>query len=160
MRTKMKITLLAAVMMLPILGLQAQQRGQNGQGNRQYSERSGIPDLTAEQKEQMQAYRLDVQKSSLPIKNELGENRAKMNTLITAVDPDMKAIDKLIDENAKLMASIMKIKAQNHQKVRSLLTEDQRVVFDTKSVNFARSGQRGNGRKGANGNRGTRGGAK
>ena len=156
----MKITLLAVVMMIPLMGLQAQQRGQNGQGNRQHSERSGIPDLTAEQKEQMQAFRLDVQKNSLPIKNELGENRAKMNTLITTDKPDMKAIDKLIDENAELMASLMKIKAQNHQKVRSLLTDDQRVVFDTKSVDFVRSGQRGNGRREANGNRGTRGGAK
>ena len=156
----MKITLLVAVMMVPLMGLQAQQRGQNGQGNRQHTERSGIPDLTAEQKEQMQTLRLDVQKSSLPIKNELGENRAKMNTLITADDADMKAIDKLIDENAVLMASLMKIKAQNHQKVRSLLTEDQRIVFDSKSVDFARSRQRSNGRKGANGGQRQRGGAK
>ena len=143
MKTQMKIKLLVAVMLLPLMSLYAQPNGQNRQHAQQSRERTVIPDLTDEQKDQMQEIRLSTQKSLLPIKNELGENRAKLRTLTTADNPDMKAIDKLIDENGQLMASMMKIQASNHQKVRSLLTEDQRIVFDSKKRGFDRSGRRG-----------------
>ena len=64
-----------------------------------------------------------------------------MRTLTTAESPDMKAINKLIDENAKLRADLAKQRAANHQEFRKILTEEQRIKFDSRSGQ--RSHQRG-----------------
>ena len=62
-----------------------------------------------------------------------------MKTLTTAEQADMKAINKVIDSKTDVLAKMMKLKAENHQKVRAILTEEQRVIFDTRSPDHARS---------------------
>ena len=106
---------------------QMDQRGLRGQM------REMIPNLTEEQKGKMKALRLDMQKSKLPIENELREKKARMRTLSTADNPDMKAINKLIEEMGDLKVKLGKLKASHHQEVRKQLTEEQRVFFDSHS---------------------------
>ena len=103
--------------------------------NNQHEQRERGPawlDLSEEQKTKAEALRLNMQKAALPIKNQLGENRAKMRPLTTADNPDMKAINKLIDKNAALRAELEKLRVASHQDFRKLLTEEQRVKFDTR----------------------------
>jgi Spy/CpxP family protein refolding chaperone len=88
--------------------------------------------LSDEQKAKAQELRLNMQKSALPVRNKLGENQAKMRTLTTAESPDMKAINKLIDENAKLKADLEKLRAANHQEFRKMLSEEQRLELDSR----------------------------
>lgn len=153
-----------AIMMLPITAAMAQQRG-NGPGNGgngngdQLQRRDGsgmmsaIPDLTDEQQEKIKAIHLNMMKESLPIKNKIGENEAKMKTLQTADNPDMKAINALIDETAKLEADLKKKMAANHQDVRKLLTAEQRVIFDSRFGQMRAHADR-QGRDGERGERG------
>ena len=89
--------------------------------------------LSDEQKSKAEELRLNMQKSALPIRNQIGENKAKLRTLSTSENPDMKAINKLIDQNAELRAKLEKLRAANHQEFRKMLTEEQRVKFDSRS---------------------------
>jgi len=93
----------------------------------------GILDLSEEQRSKIGELRLDLMKESLPLRNKLNENRARFKSLSTAENVDMNAINELIDENVKLQADLQKKAALNHQNIRELLTEDQRVVFDSGS---------------------------
>ena len=141
MKNSWKYILMIAIFALPLMESMAQNRQQGAQRQRAYSherfDRVQIPDLTDDQRANMKEFRLDMQKKMLPLRNELGENRAKMRTLTTAESADMKAINKLIDGNAEIMANMMKVRAENHQSIRKILTEEQRIVFDSKRKDFA-----------------------
>ena len=90
--------------------------------------------LTEDQQAQMKSLHLKLQQEMLPIRNKLGENRARFRTLSTAENADMKAINKLIDTNSQLSASMVKLQAANQQAVRKLLTEEQRIIFDSREL--------------------------
>ena len=111
--------------------------------------------LTEDQRSQMKSLRLKLQQEMLPIRNQLGENRARFRTLSTAENADMKAINKLIDGNSQLTANIAKLRASNHQAVRKLLTEEQRIIFDSRD--FSRGDKRVQGQRGQRGERCQRG---
>jgi Spy/CpxP family protein refolding chaperone len=82
------------------------------------------------QREEIKKIRMEQLKERTKLRNLLREKRAKLEVLQTADKPDMKEINKLIDEIAAIQAQEMKIQAASRQKIRSLLTEEQRVVFD------------------------------
>jgi Spy/CpxP family protein refolding chaperone len=145
---KLAIVLLALTPIMVVLAFAQTGQGQRGrqdfsrgfqQGERMYQR---IPDLSEDQKSEMEKLHLIMMKEALPIRNQLNENRAKYKTLSTGDNVDLKAVNKLIDENAKLQADLKKKAAANHQEVRKLLTDDQRIVFDS------RAGQRQGFRKG------------
>lgn len=89
-----------------------------------------IPDLSKEQEAKIKELHKNHLKLMLPMKNELNEKEAKLNSLNSAEKPDMKAINALIDEITLLKGKMMKAKNQFMQDVRALLTEDQRLAFD------------------------------
>jgi len=103
-----------------------QMRNNNGTGYQ-----CNIPDLTEAQQKQIDELRTAHQKEMLQYRNQMQEKQAKLNTLRTADKADMAAIDKMIDEIGTLHTQMMKAKENHRQKVRSLLTEQQRVYFDT-----------------------------
>ncbi|MFT4834598.1 MAG: Spy/CpxP family protein refolding chaperone [Marinoscillum sp.] len=87
--------------------------------------------LSSEQMDQMKAIKLNNQKEMLPLKNTLGEKEAKLKSLQTAPNADMKAINSQLDEIGALKIKMAKVKASGHQEVRKLLSDDQRIMFDT-----------------------------
>jgi Spy/CpxP family protein refolding chaperone len=89
-----------------------------------------IPDLTDEQKEQIKNLRVELMQDLTSLKNKLGEKQARLRTLQTANKANMSEINKEIESIGDLRTEIMKLKAANHQKIRSLLTDEQRVFFD------------------------------
>ena len=99
-------------------------------------EQSGNPmqelKLTPEQKKSIFDLRSNMMKSSLPVKNLIGEKKAHLKTLSTIDNPDMNAINSTIDEIASLKAQIMKMHVANRLEIRTLLTDKQRVIFDSK----------------------------
>jgi len=92
---------------------------------------NNIPNLTDEQNAKIKDLHLSHYKETLPLRNQLGELKAKQHTLVTADKPDMKAIDSNIDEITKLMNQLMKSRAAYHQQIRALLTDEQKIWFDT-----------------------------
>ena len=149
-----KISALVVVMLAIALSSSAQQRQGNPQQKKQmkFENREMLPDLTDAQKDQMKAIRIKGMKANQALKNQLMEKKAHLNTLSTADKADMKAINKQIDEISVLQASMQKVRAQNKQEIRSLLTDDQRVIFDARRGHSShRKG--GHGTNGGDGNR-------
>lgn len=90
-----------------------------------------IPDLTDQQKKDIEKIGLDMKKKSLPITNELREKRAHLNTLKTTEPIDQKAIDKEIEAIGKLRTDLAKLKEGTRIKVRNVLTDEQKIIFDS-----------------------------
>ena len=88
-----------------------------------------IPDLTAEQKKQIQKLRLEHQKDVLPLKTKLKAAKLDMQSLILE-EADQKTIDKKIEEIGKIKIELAKKKNAHRMKVRNLLTDEQKSVFD------------------------------
>lgn len=117
--------------------------GQPGPQAEQYMRRNnsgskhgiGIPGLTDEQSKKIQTLKLNFQKEMLGLKNLMVELRAKQRTLETNDKVDMKAINSNIDEITKLQNQMMKKGAEHRQQIRSILTDEQRLWFDTKVNN-------------------------
>jgi len=107
-----------------------------------------IPDLSEDQKSQIKNLRMQMTKETTPIKAQIREKKAHLNTLSIAEKPDMKAINKTIDEIGALQVKIMKAHAKMRQDIRALLTDEQKVVFDSKAGNMKGHGAKGYGTKG------------
>ncbi len=132
------IMLLIAASLILTGGAFAQQRGMHP-GDMERQEMHGkehaehmpmIPDLTEKQKEQIKDLRTEHLKAMLPLKNQLMEKRARLHTLSTGENVNMKEINKITEEIGALKTRMMKEHAAHRQEVRKLLTEEQRVFFD------------------------------
>jgi Spy/CpxP family protein refolding chaperone len=95
-----------------------------------------ISDLTPQQYAEIKELILNKNKILIQTENELNEKKALLKTLETSDNPNMKSIDKLIEEIGSLIVTQMRANAECTQKIRSLLTEEQRVEFDMKILNI------------------------
>ncbi len=86
--------------------------------------------FTKEQQEKVKGIRLETAKQVKPLRNELGELKARQQTLTTVDKTDLNAIYSNIDKMTMVKAEIQKIMAKQHQQIRSLLTEEQLLKFD------------------------------
>lgn len=91
-----------------------------------------IPDLTEDQKAQINEIREAGRKQMEPQRQETKKLRMKMIELKSAENPDQKQINELIDRQAKVKAEMMKTRTASELKIRSLLTPEQRKAFDAK----------------------------
>ena len=126
----------------------------NGMMNKQGQDRSvrmlnRIPDITDAQKSQITKLYTESMKEMLPLRNELNEIKAHKRTLCTASETNINKINKQIDKQTSVKNKMMKLRAKTHQDIRNILTEDQRVFFDT----HKRMGRKGHGNNKGNGNR-------
>ncbi|KAF5076585.1 Heavy-metal resistance [anaerobic digester metagenome] len=115
-----------------------------------------IPNLTEEQKTQIEALRVKHMKSTTDLKNQMNEKRARLRTLESAENPNLGDINKTIDEITAIKATLMKNKAAHRAEISKLLTEEQRVYFNSSprgKGNGEGRGHRGN-RNGKGGGRG------
>lgn len=90
-----------------------------------------IPDLTEEQETQIASLRTAHLKDVQPLRSEIKINKAKIDALMIQDVPDSKAIDQLIEANGKLRTEIQKKSAAHRLEVRKLLTDEQKVLFDS-----------------------------
>ncbi len=98
---------------------------------RQHGIENRIPNLSDQQKEQIKSLRLSFMSDVLPLKNQLKEKQAHLNTLQTAEKADLNQINKTIEEIGNLKINIAKRKALFRQNVRKNLDDEQRIYFDT-----------------------------
>ena len=149
---KIKVTTwmigLAAILMLAGLQVNAQRgrgygsgRGDGngpgrgyGQGPGPHNQMEEILDLTDEQSGKIEKLHLDFQKETLPARNKIREKNAQLNTLVTEGAAQSK-IDQLIEEIGELRTDIQKSRMNTHLKVRGLLTDEQKVKFDSHFTN-------------------------
>lgn len=108
-----------------------------------------IEDLTPEQQEKIRALHLNRMEASALHRASMDELQAKKRGLMLAQNPDMAEVDRLIDEMSALRAQWMKDNAAHRQEVRNMLSDEQRIIFDTKPTGrpvmrgMYRSGQGG-----------------
>ena len=88
---------------------------------------SGLSDA---QRVQVEKWQTEMQKEVTQLDNQLREKQVRLQTLETQRVANMKAINQNIDEQTKLLAKQMKLKAGYKQKIRTLLNEEQRAQFD------------------------------
>jgi len=91
----------------------------NNQNERPYMGQF-IPNLSEEQQAKMDELRTKHLKEVTPLRNELNEKRARLQTLESAEKIDINAINKTIDEIAQLRANIMKKGAAHRAEVSSI----------------------------------------
>lgn len=89
-----------------------------------------IPDLTEEQQEQIKDLRVGQMKQMIQYRNNLTEKRASLRTLQTQDNPDMEAINNTIEEMGQIRTEMQKARAEHHQEIREILTDEQRAFFD------------------------------
>ncbi len=91
-----------------------------------------IPDLSEEQKEQIKKLKTDHLKAVLPLKNQMREKEAHLQTLSTGENVNMELVNKTIEEIGEIRTQLMKNKAAHRQQIRNLLSEEQRLFFDSR----------------------------
>lgn len=165
-----KAITLAMLLSIAIISVAQQgngNRANNGQGNNAYRGQGNNSntdvtyqkgdrmaahlDLTEEQQTQIKDLRIEQKKAMLPLNNQMNEMKAKLQTLSTTNNADIKTINAQIDKMGELRTQMMKNKAAHRQAIRMLLTDDQRILFD--SQQGQRGKGKGHGQKGCN-NRG------
>ena len=86
--------------------------------------------FTVEQREAVKAIRMKTFKELKPLKDKLREMMAHHESLVTAEKADLNAINASIDKMSETKTAIAKIMAREHQEIRALLSEEQRIRFD------------------------------
>ncbi|GEM_PF-1063587 len=97
-----------------------------------------IPDLTEEQEEQIKALRLKQIERNTGYRSQMDELRARKRNLM--IGNNQGDIDAVIDEMTALRNEQMKHNAAHHRAVRELLTEEQQIIYDNRTMR--RSGGR------------------
>jgi len=130
---RLSAIVLSLVLLVTSLGSKVIAQG-NGQGQQKNKEAfcMGLPNITDDQKAKIEKLRTAHMKEANGIHNQLNEKRAKLNTLSDVDNTDMVAINKTIDEIGALQTDLMKKKTAHQMEVRKLLTDEQKVVFDSK----------------------------
>mgnify|MGYP005839199893 CR=1 FL=1 len=88
-------------------------------------------DLTEDQMTKVKELRTKNLKEMQPIRNLMQEKKARMRTLTTSETFNQKEVDKVVDEITELTSKQMKLRIAHRQEFRSLLTDEQRVIFDS-----------------------------
>ncbi len=99
-------------------------------GNRAGMKQGGMMNFTAEQQEQLKTLRVEQMKSMTQYRNELGEFKAKMKTITSVDDVNLKDVDKLLDDMGKVKLEMAKNKLDYQQSMRAMLTDEQKVMMD------------------------------
>ena len=121
--------------------MEQHQRSDRGMQEKE-PKRPRIPNLTEEQKEQLQTWKIEADKIALPLENQMGEKEAQLITLTTSENYNQEAVESLIDDIGAIRIDLEKLKASQIQKVKSVLTEEQLVVFNKQLAKGPRKHQR------------------
>jgi Spy/CpxP family protein refolding chaperone len=89
-----------------------------------------IPNLTEDQTARIKKIKGEARKKAEPQRKEMKDLRSKLGTLKMAEKPDMKQINSLIDQSAKMKAEMEKSRTVYELEVRRILTPEQRKVVD------------------------------
>lgn len=98
-------------------------------------------ELTEEQLASFRELRLAHAEKRTSHQARMDELRSRKRTLMLQAEPDRAAINTIIDEMTNLQNAKMKERVTHRQAIRSMLTDDQRIMFDSRQM--YRQGGRG-----------------
>jgi protein CpxP len=91
-------------------------------------------DLSEEQQSQMKAFQLEMQSTTKELKLDLEEMRVQLKRLMTADEVDEEAVMLLADKMGAIQTQIKKAHLKNSIQQRSVLSDEQKVLFDSKNM--------------------------
>jgi len=130
---KNKNLVITALFIFLAAGVFAQKGNMSPKNNKGQGMFMNIPDLTDAQQAKLKEMRTAHMKEMMPLKNELKEKQAHLQTLQTADNANMSEINAQIEEIGKIKTDMAKKHAAFRQEVRKILTDDQRVFFDARA---------------------------
>jgi Spy/CpxP family protein refolding chaperone len=110
---------------------QMQERPQVQMQQRQHNPGMNIPNLTDEQREQIRKSVIENREKMLPLQNQLREKHARLRTLTTGNTVNIRDAEQVIDEVTVIQSRMMKNRINHRNEIRNILTDEQKVVFDT-----------------------------
>lgn len=148
MKNILKISILSALLIGLTVDVSAQQQNRkmqnraNGDCQGQMMNRSNKQDqnqqrmmtqlnLTDEQRAKVEEIHLNGQKGMIPLRNNIQEKNAQLRTLRMSDDYDEAAVNALIEEIGELRTAMMAMRTGHQQQIREILTEEQRIKFDS-----------------------------
>ena len=134
----MKIRYITALIMILVFSQAYSQQFGMRRGGWDFNERL---DLTEEQEEQIEKIWIETQKETTPLRSRLNTLSAELDELLIADTPNQGAIDKKIEEMTEWRAQLHKSRIHTRLKIRELLTDEQRIKFD--SMRLHRRGRGG-----------------
>ncbi len=103
----------------------------------------GVDDLTSEQETQIRELRNARLEQRIEHRNQMDALRVKKRTEMTKAQPNMDEVNRIIDEMSDLRAQRLKKNASHRQEIRNMLTEEQRLQFDSRHLGGRGQGMRG-----------------
>lgn len=148
--------ILLSLLMVTLVNAQRPNQGGRGQGPSGAGEyvkmsRMASFDLTEEQQAEITTLRTQHYKAITPLKNKMGELKARERTLLSEENVDMKAINKTIDSQTELTNSIRKLQVEQQVAVKGLLTDEQVMKMQQRRQYARRDGYHGKGGHRGNG---------
>jgi len=108
--------------------------------------------LSEDQREQIKTLRLQTHELALGLENQLKEKKARLQTLSTGDQINAREAHSTIEQIAKLEGDLNKLRWDTRMEIRTLLTDEQKVIFDSF---HSRQNERGlEGRMGVQGRQG------
>ena len=140
---KIDVNMKVLIAIIALFGLSLSLMAQTQQRQCQFNQRDQYTcaalDLADDQKAEIKEVRLAKLKKIQPLKDEAKINKAKINALVNKDNPDMKKIVSLVEANGKIMTQMQVIKIDGKIKVRALLTDEQKVIFDARNGQFQKN---------------------
>jgi Spy/CpxP family protein refolding chaperone len=146
-----KIMMILLAVAIPAAGLFAQQGKAYGMRNGS-KDRDRVMycqnnlDLSVEQQEQLQSIRMEHLKVVQPNHDQLAILRAELKAAISS--GDKAAADKIIDQQSAISKELKKEFVDHQLAVREVLTDDQRVLMDSRKATPGKSGVKNSNRPG------------
>jgi len=119
----------------PRIDRQEQMKKMRANQGQQHQRMLTMLELSEVQREQIQEIRLNGQKGMLPLRNALQEKRARLRTLNTSEDYNKEAINEVVAEIGELRTAMLTMRMAHRQQVREILTDEQRIKFDSRQRN-------------------------
>lgn len=111
---------------------EAVQKENRRKGDKSKAILNEIPDLTAEQRAELEQIIESLTTQAEPFRQEMKKIQEKIVELKSAENPDAKEIDKLVDEQAKIKAEIVKIRTTAENKSKTILSPEQSKILEAK----------------------------
>ena len=137
---KTKLTAIFVILMMSVGGMYAQGTG-NSNCNQSGQPRilNVIPDLSQDQQEKIKEYHTDMLKTVTPLKAEIKAKKAELDVLMTK-DSDLKEKEAIVKQISDIRYNVQMAHIEYHDKVRELLNDDQKVIFDNMYLNHRKKG--------------------
>ena len=143
---------LLAVLMTTAVNAQSMRHGGRGVAYGEGEGRIGKLDLTEAQSEEITTLRTEHYKTMKPLRARMVEIKAKERTLLSEESVNLKAVDKVIDQQTDLMNQMRKLQTKHQVAVKNILSDEQVMKLEQRLRHSARMGQ---GRKGRGEGHGT-----